>query len=956
MQLKEIANLPDYCENGKNMEMDNMLCDLIDIHKVNGNEDALKRVLQSIYSLLDKNNDVRFGTKLFDKLISVVIADRGDLTVGRERIAKLLRAVQTHARQSRVSGSYLLRKLCFISLCEQPAQGDGDPEQDLAVTLHPHAGQILEHLLDDFVRELGLKDTCSPQLFDVVQQLLRSEQRDNRQMAYSIMQKLLLIIERCRDVEGSEELHSLEPHWPAYIVIMEQLEQPEAHLVLPMLSGHLPRLVTSSQDDDWLSWMRILFVRLLDNHDERVVHWSLEYFLMYSSIGELRRVNMLTQFFDAVNKTELYDAGDYCLPEVNIRTFVQNSGTLEFLEALVSVPWHSLPMVHWLRSMHPRQPHIAKSLLFTICGCVKSLQHDNLRFEAQNRMFDLFELTIESLTLGEYIQFIKSLSDSFSRDHKRFTAKIASCQNIIDEMEHFDKAFFMMIFRTDASIGIELHKQLSLLPKVQHGWWRLFSFFFSLKLECETERKKILDFYYREYELDIHQLEAINDLHELQAYLVDKLGCDTEEEISFVLHRSVDWFVCQKLTRWSQIDSLDMTPLELLSQGTILTAQRIATLLNDVDRRLEDESLLKSLMCFLKQCPDSVNLATGILKYAAAHLSAEENEQMLCDILEVSHFPKVNILSYTKSVPTALVIRGILAGSPLSGEKCIEYGYLISQYNYFFTSCRNTYINFVIDRKLDIDDVLDELLRINNEMIEKKQSYVENSKEHRIKMRAARAFLRITYKYTTYWSDQLWVALLSMNDHENIKYIFECLVARCMPSAELLINQLQHLSALKSCQQLSLISVVHIYCLSKYSHIKVELLQKFIDLLLPLTLTKDLEIRLFTQLVLHRLLQLFEDNNIKLPGVSNMKNSIESNLGNKLVEYQNDGRLLLPKICFQTPDGLQAADIILYMTDAPCDEYFADSLRPNLKLKTELSNFRSFFKHKDVSTSSMSTN
>lgn len=127
-------------------------------------------------------------------------------------------------------------------------------------------------------------------------------------------------------------------------------------------------------------------------------------------------------------------------------------------------------------------------------------------------------------------------------------------------------------------------------------------------------------------------------------------------------------------------------------------------------------------------------------------------------------------------------------------------------------------------------------------------------------MRIGRAMLRITFKNPSYWSDQLWVALLALNEHENIKYMFECLVARCLPSVDLLLNRLNQLDALESCQQLSFISVLHIYCLSKYNHIKLEQLQKIIDLLLPQTMAKDFEIRLFTQLVLHRLLQQFEDS------------------------------------------------------------------------------------------------
>ncbi|KAM8712217.1 hypothetical protein ACLKA7_012696 [Drosophila subpalustris] len=930
-------------ENGENVEMDNMLCDLIDIHKVKGNEEALKRVLQSIFSLLDSNSDVKFGTRLFDKLISVVIADRGDVNVSREQIAKVLDAVQIHARQSPSSGSYLLRKLSSISLCELIKEA-GDHQ----LQLHPHAGQILEHLLDDFVRELGLKCACSSQLLTVLQQLLQSERGENRQLAYSIMRKLLVTIERCKDnTETVAPLDTL-PHWPAYIVIMEQLEEVDSHLVLPMLCGHLPRFVASSHDDNWLRWLRILYVRLLENHNLLVVRSTLEYFLMYFTINELRRVNLLNQFLDAINKTELYDAEDYFLPELNIKTFVQNSGTLQFLEALVTVPWQSLPLLHWLRSMQPRQPHIAKSLLFKICERIKSLQHENLRYEAQNRMFDIFEPTIETLSLGDYIQFIKALCDSFCRDHKRFTAKIASCTEFTDELVYFDKSLFMMIFRTDVNIGIELHKQFSKLPRTQHGWWRMFSFFFSLKLECATERMEILDFYHTEYDLDIVLVEKMTNLSDLQQYLLQKLRCETEEEISFVLHRSVDWFTCEKLLKWTQIEEVNLKPLELLNQGTILTAQRVATLLNDVETRLKDETILKVLMNFLKQYPDSVLVATGLVRYAAAFLPNEESEQILSDVLETSHFLNVNILCCTKRVPITLIIRGILSGSPLSGEMCIEYGYLINQYNYFFTSCRkrDSYINFVIDRKTDINAVLDELLRINNEMM----NYVENSKDHRIKMRIGRALLRITFKNPGYWSDQLWIALLALNQHENIKYMFECLVARCLPSVDLLLDRLNQFDALESCQQVSLISVLHIYCLSKYNHMKLDQLQRIIDLLLPQTMAKDFEIRLFTQLVLHRLLQQFEDSNIKIPGVTNMKNAIEGNLADKLQEYQDEGRLLLPKICYQTPDGLQAADFILYMTYSPCDEYFADSLRPNIKLKSELVKYRNILKDKGLPT------
>lgn len=106
--------------------------------------------------------------------------------------------------------------------------------------------------------------------------------------------------------------------------------------------------------------------------------------------------------------------------------------------------------------------------------------------------------------------------------------------------------------------------------------------------------------------MNIDVLERITDLKELQQYLVEKLKCETEEEISFVQHRAVDWFTCEKLITWKQLDEMSIKPGDLVSQGTILTAQRIATLLNNIEARLEDESILKALMAYLKQYPDSV--------------------------------------------------------------------------------------------------------------------------------------------------------------------------------------------------------------------------------------------------------------------------------------------------------------------------------------------------------------
>lgn len=116
-------------------------------------------------------------------------------------------------------------------------------------------------------------------------------------------------------------------------------------------------------------------------------------------------------------------------------------------------------------------------------------------------------------------------------------------------------------------------------------------------------------------------------------------------------------------------------------------------------------------------------------------------------------------------------------------------------------------------------------------------------------MRIAKAILDLS----NHWIPGLWEALLCPSDQLNISFIYEFLVAKLLPGIAPLLDQLKHLITLKPSQQVSLISVVHTYCLTRWDTLQQEQLTSIFSTLLPLTMGANFQTRLFAQLVLHRL-------------------------------------------------------------------------------------------------------
>lgn len=361
---------------GEIAELDEMLCDLVDLHQ--DNELALKRVLQCIHNLLQTNSkwNVRFGPKLFHKLVSVVIADgREDTPNRRQLVANLLICVQLHGRKfPRIQGKFVLQQLWALSLSNDR---------------QPHAAQILVHLVDDFVHNLGTE--CGVELLGITQTLLQSEVREDRRSAYFLMRKL-------RDVDGVlAALRCSEQNWIAYVGILENLEEQQSHLVLPTLGTLLPRLglMASNHSEEWMSWLRIVCIRLLNDNNSLVLRWTVKYLLANLSLSQLSHLNLVNEFVAATNRTQLYNPEvPDSLTEQQLKDFMEGYPVEKLLEAMVTVQWHCVPLLHWLMGWREMQlPLVPKQLLLGLCARIRALQNPVLRGSAIKEVIFLFSVS-----------------------------------------------------------------------------------------------------------------------------------------------------------------------------------------------------------------------------------------------------------------------------------------------------------------------------------------------------------------------------------------------------------------------------------------------------------------------------------------------------------------------------------------------------------------------------------
>ncbi|XP_034116341.1 uncharacterized protein LOC117575971 [Drosophila albomicans] len=894
---------------GEIAELDELLNDVIDLHK--DNELALKRVVQCIYNLLQTNNkhNVKFGAKVFHKLIAIVVAN--NKSFGRQLVANVLICVQIYARKfPRIDGKFLLQQLWALSLSNER---------------QPNAAQILVYLFDDFVRQLGVECVCCcNELQLVIKGLLQSEGREFRKAAYFLMRKLNNF---SSDVKALDTLICTEQQWSSYVTIMESLEEQQSHLMLPTLATLMPRITCRSKsnlDNEWITWVRILYARLLQDNNILVLRWTVEYFLTHFGASQLCQVNLLPEFLAATNRTQLYNVECYIVPTFKINNFVPQEEMYVFLRALATVPWHSVPLLFWLNHITPQSGTISKKILFKLSSRVRTLRNTKLRRIANNRVFEIFEETINSLTLRDYLVFIETIfnvNDGYYRDHERLIIKLQNCESIDEDILLSKRSYEIIVDDSHINLLVpELIRHLDRLPKKLHGWWRLFPLFHLNHLDPSVQ-KMCWNFYRTQYDVKSDILQKGSDLENVQEHLICQLDCQTKEEKSFVKEKCVDWFVEANLQCWSQIQELHLKPLELLERGTRATFVWLAQLLNDTDTPVEDnENIFNALLNMLQKYKNSEYAVKALLNYASKHMNDVDIQKLAEKILNYrcQHTSKA-LLANVKTLGVSSVVEGILIGDISTGDARIEAAYTdsIVQNPFDEIVIRDQYIWFGMQQPdEEVNAISDQLLLVNKQLTEKKPRYFENCREHRLKMRIARALLLMQGHIN--WSQELWNTLLAPCDQLNISYMYECLVATLLPSLQYLLEQIQQIEQLKPTQQVSIISVIHLYCLHNWKNLQTDDLEKISSFLLPHTMGAHFQTRLLAQLVLHKIAVKCKTSGIHVPNIEVLRSGIAMTLGSKLTKFEQETRIILSDVMLHPATS---ADLILYMTNAPFDEY-----------------------------------
>nr|XP_044250051.1 uncharacterized protein LOC108060134 [Drosophila takahashii] len=696
--------------------VDELICDLVGTMRLN--EEHLKHVLRSLHNLLQGSGS---GELFVSSRVANILS--GLHATNEENIAK---------RRRLMDGKVLLQPLLM------------NPTG---------AGPVLSRTQSYLV------------LLDASQRLLKSENR--RRSACFMMRQLQ---KSCQVADEHDSLPCTPQQWSLLVDLVEDLEQDQ--LVATNLESQLNSLFSNSCDlgERWTSWLRILCVRLLKQESILVRHAILDYFLKNQS--QVYRLSLLPDFLRATNKTQLFDPEDpKRLKEQQLKDFVSAGNVQLFVEALVVIPWESVPLLYWLKCLKEVSfaiPIISKQLLEKLCLTIRALEDYNLRNKANLEACQVFHATFDSLSLEGYMCCITAMFKDKDQCHEQYRLidKIKACKEMELNLNIFGKRSYEIFISSyegknrkgQHDLRKAYFEKLRKVPKAYHGWWRL-------DLQIDQE-EIILNFYRQIYDVDTSWLLESASLNDMQSYLVNKLECKNSDEAAFLKARCVDLFVRNRINSWSNLKEFNLNPSELLAQGTFDTASTFIFLLGRHTEKLEEVSILETLI----SCSRSKDNIEAAYVY---------------DVLHIANF---------KARARAFAISAVLN---------ISEAYL--------------------------SGICDDLLRANNEL--STSPYLENSEVHIKKIRIATALVVFSEQWT--WSDSLWQAALSPDDHPSITYMYECLVIKMLPNIEVLSEKLKLLTTLKRAQQESALAITHTYINIHRKELRKEQLDDILNLVRP---------------------------------------------------------------------------------------------------------------------------
>ncbi|KAH8241255.1 hypothetical protein KR032_005451 [Drosophila birchii] len=877
-------------------ERDELLCKLVDQDHVPG----LNHVLQSMNKLMEDN--LICSTQLIIKVISAVISgSQEEICTRRRLLARALGCVQLQVRRIPADdGELLLQELLARTL------NDGDP----------YAGQILEHLFNDFVRVLG--SDCFMRLLDATQSLLLSDEPQDRKSSIVLIRKIQVMCEI--GGEHSEALlHLLQcsgQQWTAFAAIIADFEEQDSHLVASTLEEQLPQLQLMASDlgERWLSWLRILFVKLLLGDRVQVLRKTLKYFLANGSVELLCRLTLLPEFLVATNRSLLFDfEDDNCLKVEQLKQFVAIGNLELLLEAMVAVPWENVPLMFWIRSFNSEQvKSVPKELFIKVCLIVRNIDNYEIRREDQDYIIKLFEDTIDGFSLRDYMISMESLfkkGDLF-QDFYRLINKIKVCTDFEENIDCFNKRFFDIMFNgTDYTAEFEetLILKMETLPKHKHGFFRFVLF---------TGNRKVLfmDFYRKFYNVDTSLLQKGASLEKMQEHLLDRLDCQTDEEISFLKARCVDHFTLN-LESWQQLEDLNLDALQLLEEGTHLTLNALICLMGAHEKRIRDENVLPVLIARLHNylySEKDVSVTKHETKYIPVFKTAASwRTHKRTGTVRHYYFDLISIFSddfkHSPSIEAACAYNLLCIGD---SNALLRYDAINNLRMFGNTEMKSK--------------IFKELLRINEKLSIEHPHYTENSEVHRQKIRIASALIEIRDHCDDPTSLK---TLLLPSDDLGIKLMHEFLVGYCVKNIDWV---LEALPSLQPRQQESYLSIAYIFIFKNLKKLNKEnKLSDMFSQLLPYTMGGCHSTRILAQLFLHKLAVECGKLRILIPLAKVLINSVETSLGNKLQKLKNEPRLWLADIL----DYLfPPSRIMLYITNVPFDE-IGVSFRPDNKYK-----------------------
>ncbi|XP_036338376.1 uncharacterized protein LOC118748149 isoform X2 [Rhagoletis pomonella] len=784
-------------------------------------------------------------------------------------------------------------------------------------------------VIDDFQRK--------PYVEKFVYKLLLSEGRDERKAAVFLMKKMNCHLDK-----------NVKNFWLSYITVLENLEENQSHLILPSLECLKQNTLTTAEIQPWLD---ILYIKILAHRNILVLRWALEYILETFTCANINP-DVLLQFVKASNRTCLFNHESYFLPTGNMQQFL-NEGLDRFMGCMSEVNFKCVPLHFWLSNIFMCKSIstvYSRELILKIAARIRGLQNQHIRIKAIELFEHIFREAISRMPLNEYVVLVESLynlTDPFNH-FDTFYLKIEDGVRNIDGVL-FTQRFYEIVtnnlygeltsnhpnYRQATDNTNELATtQSKLLDKIANSLKnvknsdkeKLIWILLMLVFECEN-KEVVQNICRRFWNINLNKLIDV-PFEELKHQIVSDMVKDADTA-EFFRKKFIDFFVKEYLTNFSDLQNYIVKIEDILTTGSHKTLLKLSKLLpnNKLDVNIIDAFLI-ALKKYSRMQSLCYIVTTNLLRYLKKMYSPNQLEDYSHQILGID-LENLGICTAVLNSGIILTeetyIKGMTLGDANFGDARTEELYLLKIDK---TQCsrlqriRLQYVSFVPVEYTNA--ILNELLSMHKALSIKKPRYFENSMEHRIKMRIAKAISTIINKSNiNFWNEDLLNLPLNYNNQLNINYVYELLVAKCAPDGDVILNKLIKLADYTPSQQVSLISIVHCYSVLNRQTVSKEYLDVIISKLLPLTMGAHFQTRLYAQLAIYNILDKFNSNDDTLSSNSiNMKEAIALAVGPQLKELLNDVRLLLPYIYLN--DSNDFYDILMFITMAPADEYLSN--------------------------------